>query len=68
MLSIFKIGSAINKHGDRGIRWVSHGMLRIEVSVMKRLFEKPLARIIEVGLFFSFHYLFSTILRMVLFV
>jgi hypothetical protein len=40
---------AINKYGDRGIRWVSHGMLRMEVSVMKKLFENPLNKIIQVG-------------------
>ena len=39
------VGSAINKYGNRDIRWVSHGMLRIDVSVMKDLFEV------------SFHYL-----------
>ena len=33
------VGSAINKYGNRDIRWVSHGMLRIDVSVMKDLFE-----------------------------
>ena len=33
------VGSAINKYGNRDIRWVSHGMLRIDVSIMKDLFE-----------------------------
>lgn len=47
---------AINRYGDKGIKWVSHGMLRIEVSVMKQLFEYPLNKIIEVGLgFLQFH-------------
>ena len=43
---------AINKYGDKGIKWVSHGMLRIEVSVMKKLFEHPINKMIEVGLLF----------------
>ena len=43
------VGMAINKHGDPGIKWVSHGMLRIEVQVMKKLFEYPVNKIIEVG-------------------
>ena len=43
------VGMAINKFGDPGIKWVSHGMLRIEVQVMKKLFEYPVNKIIEVG-------------------
>ena len=40
---------AINKYGDHGIRWISHGMLRIEISRMKQLFQYPLNKITEVG-------------------
>ena len=40
---------AINKYGDHGIRWVSHGMLRIEVNRMRELFNYPVNKIIEVG-------------------
>ena len=43
------VGMAINKYGDKGIKWVSHGMLRIEVSVMKKLFEHPVNKMIEVS-------------------
>ena len=46
------VGMAINKYGDKGIKWVSHGMLRIEVSVMKKLFEHPVNKMIEVRLCF----------------
>ena len=49
------VGMAINKYGDKGIKWVSHGMLRIEVSVMKKLFEHPINKMIEVGLLFYIH-------------
>lgn len=45
------VGMAINKYGDHGIRWVSHGMLRIEVTRMKELFAYPVNKIIEVSLF-----------------
>ena len=45
---------AINKYGDHGIRWISHGMLRIEISRMKQLFQYPLNKITEVGHNFLF--------------
>ena len=48
---------AINKYGDKGIKWVSHGMLRIEVSVMKKLFEHPVNKMIEVGSISEFLYI-----------
>ena len=48
------VGMAINKYGDKGIKWVSHGMLRIEVSVMKKLFEHPVNKMIEVRPLFPF--------------
>ena len=48
-LFLFQVGMAINKFGNRDISWLKHGMLRLEVSVMKRLFEMPLTKIIEVS-------------------
>ena len=51
------VGMAINKYGDKGIKWVSHGMLRIEVSVMKKLFEHPINKMIEVGSISEFLYI-----------
>ena len=51
------VGMAINKYGDKGIKWVSHGMLRIEVSVMKKLFEHPINKMIEVGSILEYLYI-----------
>ena len=49
-LFIFQIGSAINKYGrERGISWASHGMMRVDARVMKRLFGQPVRKICEVG-------------------
>ena len=45
----FKIGSAFTKYGHRGISWASHGMMRMDVKVMRKLFERPVQRIMEVG-------------------
>ena len=46
----FQIGSAINKYGrDRGMSWASHGMLRVDARVMKRLFGQPVRKICEVS-------------------
>ncbi len=47
--TFLQIGSAINNFGNRDVSWASHGMMRMDVKVMKRLFQKPLSRIIEVG-------------------
>ena len=47
--SPFQIGSAFARYGSRDISWATHGMMKIEVRVMKKLFERPLQRIIEVG-------------------
>ena len=47
--SIFQIGSTINKYGrERGIGWASHGMMRVDARVMKRLFGQPVRKICEV--------------------
>ena len=47
--STFQIGSAINKYGrERGISWASHGMMRVDARVMKRLFGQPVRKICEV--------------------
>jgi len=43
-----QIGTAINSYG-RGLCWASHGMMRMEVKVMKRLFRKAIDRIVEVS-------------------
>ena len=49
-LFTFQVGHSIAKYGDRNIKWVSHGMLRIDVDVMRKLFEKPLDKICQVGI------------------
>jgi len=41
------VGYAITKYGSRDIKWVSHGMLRIDVNVMRKLFHEPVEKIIE---------------------
>ena len=48
MVLLVQVGLAINRYGNRDITWLKHGMLRLEISVMKRLFELPVAKIIEV--------------------
>ena len=44
----FQVGNAIAKYGDRRVQWVSHGMLRVDVAMMKQMFDKPVRKIIEV--------------------
>ena len=43
------MGSAINKFGHRGLSWATHGMMRMDVNVMKTLFAGPMEKIKEVG-------------------
>jgi hypothetical protein len=51
MKNYFQVGLAINKFGNRDICWLKHGMIRVEVSMMKKLFDFTVAKIIEVGIF-----------------
>lgn len=37
--------SALNKYGDKSVRWSSQGMLRLTLDAMKRLFSPTLEQI-----------------------
>ena len=40
-----QVETAINKYGDKAIRWSSQGMLRLTLDAMKRLFTPTLEQI-----------------------
>jgi len=40
-----QVETAVNKFGDKEIRWSSQGMIRLSLEAMKRLFEPTVERI-----------------------
>jgi len=40
-----QVETAVNKFGDKDVRWSSQGMIRLSLEAMKRLFEPTVERI-----------------------
>ena len=40
-----QVETAINKYGNKDVRWSSQGMIRLSLEAMKRLFEPTVERI-----------------------